>query len=58
MRIRIQAINYDLWQIVEDGYTIQQLNNPNSYDKANLQLNAQAKDNIGSSLSKDIFFRF
>ena len=24
-RIRIQAINFDLWQIVEDGYTLQQL---------------------------------
>ena len=58
MRIRILAINYDLWQILEDGYTIQQPNNPNTDDKANLQLDAQANDIIYSSLSKDIFFRF
>ena len=58
MRIRIQAINYDLWQIVEDGYTIQQQNDLTSDDKANLQLDAQAKDIICGSLSKDIFFRF
>ena len=56
MRIRIQAINYDLWQIVEDGYTIQQPNNPNTDDKANLQLDAQAKDIIYSSLLRNIFF--
>ena len=58
MRIRIQAINYDLWQIVEDGYTIQQQNDLTSDDKANLQLDAQAKDIICGSLPKDIFFRF
>ena len=58
MRIRIQAINFDLWWIVENGYTIQQPNDPNSNDKANLQLDAQAKDIICCSLSKDIFLRF
>jgi hypothetical protein len=46
MRIRIQAINFDLWQIVENGYTIQQPNDLTSDDKANLQLDAQAKDII------------
>ena len=47
-----------LWKIVEDDYTIQQQNDLTSDDKANLQLDAQAKDIICSSLSKDIFFRF
>ena len=47
-----------MWQIVEDGYTIQQPNNLNADDKANLQLDAQVKDMICNSLSKDIFFRF
>ena len=58
MRIRIQAVNYDLWQIMEDGYTIQQQNDLTSDDKANLQLDAQAKDIICESLSKDIFLQF
>ena len=43
---------------MEDGYTIQQPNNLNTDDKANLQFYAQAKDIICGSLSKDIFFRF
>nr|XP_020177564.1 uncharacterized protein LOC109763117 [Aegilops tauschii subsp. strangulata] len=58
MRIRIQAVNYDLWQIVEEGYTIQQQDNLSINDKENLQLDAQAKDIICGSLSKDIFLRF
>ena len=43
---------------MEDGYTIQQPNDPNSDDKANLLLDAQAKDIICRSLSKDVFFQF
>nr|XP_020180918.2 uncharacterized protein LOC109766547 [Aegilops tauschii subsp. strangulata] len=58
MRIRIQAVNYDLWQIVEEGYTIQQQDKLSSDDKENLQLDAQAKDIICGSLSKDIFLWF
>ena len=58
MRTRIQRINYDQWKLLEDGYTIQQQSDLTSDDKANLQLDAQAKDIICSSLSKDIFFRF
>ena len=34
MRIRIQAVNYALWPIVEDGYIIQQQNDLTSDDKA------------------------
>ena len=58
MRIRLQAINIELWQIVENGYTIQHPDAPNSVDKAMLQLNAQAKDIIYESISKDIFILF
>jgi hypothetical protein len=58
MLIRIQAINFDLWKIVENGYTIQQPNDPSFDDKAYLQLDARAKDIICCSLSKDIFLRF
>jgi hypothetical protein len=36
MIIRIQDIIFDLWQIVENGYSIQQPDDPNSDDKANL----------------------
>jgi hypothetical protein len=43
---------------VENGYTIQQPNDLTSDDKANLQLDAQAKDIICCGLSKDIFRRF
>ena len=46
MRIIHQAINIELWHIVENGYTIQQPHDPTSYDKALLWLNAQAKDII------------
>ena len=55
LRIRLQAINYDLWQIVEDGYTIQQQNNLTFDDKANLHMDAQAKDIICGSLIKRHF---
>ena len=58
MRIRMQAINYDLWEIVENGYTIQQPNDPNSEAKANLQLDAQEKDIICCSLSRGMFIQF
>ena len=54
----MKSSSNDMWEIVENGYTIQQPNDPNSDDKANLQLDAQAKDIVCSSLSKDIFFRF
>ena len=43
---------------MEEGYTIQQQNNPSSDDKENLSLDAQAKYIICGSLSNDIFIRF
>jgi hypothetical protein len=58
MRIRLQAINLELWHIVEHGYLIQNPDAPNSDDKAILRLNAQAKDIICDSISIDMFFRF
>ena len=58
MRIKLQAITIELWQIVENGYTIQHPDAPNSVDKAMLQLNEQAKDIICESISKDIFILF
>ena len=58
MRIILQALNIELWQIMENGFTIQQPDAPNSDDKALLRLNAQAKHIICDSLSKDIFIRF
>ena len=58
MRIRLQAINIELWQIVENRYTTQHPDAPTSDDKAMLRLNAQAKDIICASISKDIFIRF
>ena len=58
MRIRLQDIDIELWQIVENGYNIQNLDAPNSDEKAILRLNAQAKDIICGSISKYIFIRF
>jgi len=58
MRIRIQAINFDLWQIVENGYTIQHPDAPTPDDKTMLRLDAQVKDIICASISKDIFIHF
>ena len=58
MKIRLQTINLELWQGVENGYTIQHPDAPTSVDKAILRLNAQAKDIICESISKYIFIRF
>jgi hypothetical protein len=58
MRIRLQAINLDLWQFVENGYIIQHPDAPNSDDKAILRLNALEKDIIYESISKYIFIPF
>jgi hypothetical protein len=58
MKIRLQAINIELWQIVENGYTVQHPDAPTSDDKAVMRLNAQAKDIICDSISKDIFIWF
>src|SRR3989337_2057819 len=58
MRIRIQAIDLELWQIVENGYTIQHPDAPTPDDKTMLRLDAQVKDIICASISKDIFIRF
>ena len=56
MRIIIQDIDLELWQIVENGYTIQHAPTPD--DKAMLRLDAQATDIICASVSNDIFIRF
>ena len=58
MRIRIQAINLELRQTVENGYTIQYPDAPTPDDKAMMRLDAQAKDIICASISKDIFIQF
>ena len=58
MRIKLQAITIELWQIVENGYTIQHPDAPNSDDKVILRLNVQAKYIICESISKDIFIQF
>ena len=58
MRIVIQDIDLELWQIVENGYAIQHPDAPTPDDKAMLRLDAQAKYIICASISKDIFIRF
>ena len=57
MKIRLQAINVDLWNIVENGYTVQHPDDPIS-DEAVISLDAQAKDIISDEISRDIFTRF
>ena len=58
MRIRLQAISVELWEIVENGYTIPHPETPTPEDEANIRLNAQAKDIIYDSISRDIFIQF
>jgi hypothetical protein len=58
MRIRIQAIDPELWQIVENGHTVQHPDAPSSQDKAMMRLDAQAKYIICASISKNVFIRF
>src|SRR6266566_103778 len=57
MKIRLQAINIDLWNIVENGYTVQHPEDP-TFDEDVILLDAQAKDIISDSISRDIFIRF
>ena len=57
MKIRLQAINVDLWNIVKNGYTVQHPDDPIS-DEAMIALDAQAKDIISDCISRDIFIRF
>ena len=58
MTIRLKAISEELWQIVENGYTIQFPESPTPTDERNIQLNAQAKDIICNYICKNIFIRF
>jgi hypothetical protein len=58
MRIRVQVISAELWQIVENGYTIQHLETPTPEDETNIQLNAQAKDIICDNITRGMFIRF
>ena len=58
MIIRLKAINEDMWQIVENGYTIQSPKSPTPNDERNIQLDAQAKDIICTYISRNVFIQF
>ena len=58
MKIRLQAINIELWQIVEGGYTVRHPDALSSNDEVMIQLDAQAKDIISDCISRDIFIWF
>lgn len=58
MKIRLKAINDDIWQTVENGYNIQIPGSPTPDEKKLVQLDAQAKDVICSYLSRMQFIHF
>jgi hypothetical protein len=57
MMIRLKAIDEEMWQIVENGYTIQFPESPTPNDERNIQLDAQAKDIICEHLSRTQFLQ-
>lgn len=57
MRIRLQAIKIELWEIVENGFTIAHPELPTQEEEINIQLDSQARDIICDSLSRNVFIR-
>ena len=57
MKMHLKSINPSIWHIVENGYVLQDSNNPTTEDDNNEQKNAQAANTIFSALSGDEFNR-
>jgi hypothetical protein len=55
MKIRLRAINDYMWNMVQNGVTIEVPQVPTDREKRLVQLNAQAKDEIGGHLSRAQF---
>ena len=58
MKIRLRAINDDMWNVVHIGFTVVIPQAPTDEEKKLIQLDAQAKDEIGGHLSRAQFLRY
>ena len=58
MKIRLWAIDDDMWNVVHIGFTIVIPEAPTEEEKKLIQLDAEAKDEIGGHLSRAQFLRY
>jgi len=58
MKIRLRAIDDDMWNVVQNGFTVEVPQVPTDHEKRLIQLDAQAKDEIGGHLSRAQFLRY
>ena len=58
MKIRLRAIDDDMWNVVQVGFTVAIPQAPTDEEKKLIQMDAQAKDEIGGHLSRAQFLRY
>ena len=58
IKIHQRAIDDDMWNMVHLGFTVVILEAPTDEEKKLIQLDAQAKDEIGGHLSRAQFLRY
>ncbi|XP_073360357.1 uncharacterized protein [Aegilops tauschii subsp. strangulata] len=58
MKIRLRAIDDDMWNVVQYGFTVAVPQPPINEEKKLIQMDAQAKDEIGGHLSRAQFLRY
>ena len=58
MKIRLWAIDDDMWNVVHIGFTVVIPQAPTDEEKKLIQLDAQAKDEIGGHRSQAQFLRY
>ena len=58
MMIRLRAIDDDMWNMVQLGLTVVIPQAPTDEEKKLIQLDAQAKDEIGGHLNQAQFLRY
>src|SRR3990170_1914553 len=58
MKIRLRAIDDDMWNVVQNGFMVEVPQVPTDHEKKLIQMDAQAKDEIGGHLSRAQFLRY
>ena len=58
MKIRLQAIDDDMWHVVQNGFTVEIPQVPTEHEKKPIQMDAEAKDEIGGHLYRTQFLRY
>jgi len=58
MKIRLRAIDEEMWNVVSNGLNFEIAQVPNDQERRLIQLDAQAKDEIGGHLSRTQFLRY